>query len=175
MSRILRTAAKLHGVNSLAESPSSPKAARKFLLSLPVPPNWTSDQWDLMSWVVRYHRGPEPKQKNGFAKLPEAHQTAVRALSGVLRLSRTLRKCGVETTRGLRLEDSADALLLRVPGLPDSAEAAARLAAAKHLLESTLSKPLILKPIPKPEASPIPPQPSDLDPAPTPAPITTGV
>ena len=175
MSRILRTAAKLHGVNSLAENPSSPKAARKFLLSLPVPPNWTSDQWDLMSWVVRYHRGPEPKQKNGFAKLPEAHQTAVRALSGVLRLSRTLRKCGVETTRGLRLEDSADALLLRVPGLPDSAEAAARLAAAKHLLESTLSKPLILKPIPKPEASPIPPQPSDLDPAPTPAPITTGV
>jgi exopolyphosphatase/pppGpp-phosphohydrolase len=164
------TAAKLYGVNSLAESPSSPKEARKFLLSLPVPPNWTSDQWDLMAWIVRYHRGPEPKQKNGFAKLSDDRQTTVRALSGILRLSRALRKCGIETTRGLRLEVSADAVVLRVPGLLDTAEAAARLAAAKHLLESTLTKPLILKPVPKPEASPAPPE---TTPEPAPLPVTT--
>jgi CHAD domain-containing protein len=168
--RIMLTAAKLHGVGSHTDSPSSPKAARKFLLSLPVPTNWTLDQWDLMAWIVRYHRGPEPKPKNGFARLSEDRQTTVRALSGVVRLARALRKCGIETTRGLRLEDSADAIVLRVPGLTDTAEAAARLAAAKHLLESTLTKPLILKPVPKPEASSVPSEPV---PEPAPAPVTT--
>ena len=39
--------------------------------------------------------------------------------------------------------------LLHVPGLTDSAETAARLAAGKHLLETYLGKALILKPAPK--------------------------
>jgi CHAD domain-containing protein len=160
MRRIMLAAAKLHSVGPRAKSPLSPKAARKFLLALPVPPNWTPDQWDLMTWVVRFHRGPEPKQKNGFARLSEDRQTSVRALSGVLRVARALRKSGVETTRGLRLEESADAFVLRIPGLADTAEAAARLAAAKHLLESTLLKPLILKSVPKPETSLAPPEPA---------------
>lgn len=166
--RIMLAAAKLHGVGSNADTRPSPKNARKFLLNLPIPPNWTAEQWDLMSWVVRFHRGPEPKLKNGFAKLSEDRQTTVRTLAGVLRLARVLRKSGLESTRGLRLENSADAIVLRVPGLDDTAEAAARLAAAKHLLESTLTKPLILKPAPKPEtpaaSAPAPP----LEPSPTP-------
>jgi hypothetical protein len=37
-------------------------------------------------------------------------------------------------------------VLLHIPGLVDSAENAARLAAAKHLLDAYLGKPLIVKP-----------------------------
>jgi CHAD domain-containing protein len=156
MRRAMQTAAKLHGVRTVGGRNLSPKGARKFLLSLTVPPNWTSEQWDLMAWAVRFHRGPEPKQKNGFAKLSEEQQTTVRALAGVLRLARTLRKSGLEGAVGLRGEKSAEAILLSVPGLIDTAEIAARLAAAKHLLESVLEKPLILKSVPKPEKSPAP-------------------
>jgi len=148
---LLQAAAKLHGIDSAHGRRLSQKAARKFLLSLTVPPNWTAEQWDVMAWSVRFHRGPEPKQKNGFAKLPEDQQTQVRAIAGVLRLARALRKSGVETPVGLRAESSAEAILLTVPALPDTAEIAARLAAAKHLLESVLEKPLILKSMPKPE------------------------
>jgi hypothetical protein len=110
-----------------------------------------------MAWAIRFHRGPEPKQKNGFAKLSEEQQLTVRALAGVLRLARSLRKSGLESAVGLRCEKSADAVVLSVPGLLDTAEIAARLAAAKHLLESVLDKPLILKAVPKPEkpAAPI--------------------
>ena len=104
-----------------------------------------------MAWAVRFHRGAEPKQKNGFAKLSEQQQATVRALAGILRLARALWKAGVESAVGLRFEKSADAFVLRVPGLGDTAETAARLAAAKHLLESVLGKPLILKAVPKPE------------------------
>jgi hypothetical protein len=109
-----------------------------------------------MAWSVRFHRGPEPRQKNGFRKLSEEQQTAVRALAGVLRLARALRKSGLEGAVGLRCEKSTDAVVLSVPGLLDTAEIAARLAAAKHLLESVLARPLILKPVPKPETPPAP-------------------
>ena len=155
MRRLMQAAAQLHGVNCLAGRKVTQKAVRKFLLSLTVPPNWTSDEWNLMAWAVRFHRGPEPKQKNGFAKLSEEQQTIVRALAGVLRLARALRKSGLEGPVGLRCEKSAETVLLSVPGLQDTAEIAARLASAKHLLESVLEKPLILKSVPKPEKVPV--------------------
>jgi hypothetical protein len=69
-------------------------------------------------------------------------------------LARTLRKSGLEGSVGIRCEKSAEAILLSVPGLLDTAEIAARLAAAKHLLESVLEKPLLLKSVPKPEKPP---------------------
>jgi CHAD domain-containing protein len=161
MRRMMEAAAKLHVAGAVGDRNLSQKAARKFLLGLAVPPNWTSDEWNLMAWAVRFHRGPEPKQKNGFAKLSEEQQITVRALAGILRLARSLRKSGLESPVGLRSEKSADAIVLSVPGLLDTAEIAARLAAAKHLLESVLDKPLILKSVPKPEkpATPIVPPP----------------
>lgn len=168
--RIMLAAAKLHGVGGSGGRQLSQKAARKFLLALTVPPNWTSEEWDLMAWAVRFHRGPEPKLKNGFAKLSEERQTTVRSLAGLLRLARALRKCGLESSRGMRLESSADAIVLSIPGLTDTAETAARLAAAKHLLESVLPKPLILKSVPKPEASSAAAEPM---PEPVPSPVTT--
>ena len=156
MRRLMLAAAQLHGISFAGGRSLSQKGIRKFLLGLSIPPNWTAEEWDLMAWAVRFHRGPEPKQKNGFAKLSEEQQTAVRALAGVLRLARALRKSGVESSFGLRCEKSADAILLSVPGLLDTVEIASRLAAAKHLLESVLEKPLILKSLPKPERPPAP-------------------
>jgi CHAD domain-containing protein len=148
--RIMRAAAGLHGVSALGKARVSPKAARKFLLALTVPPNWTADQWDLMAWAIRFQRGAEPEQKNGFGRLTEEQQALVRAVAGTLRLARSLRKTGIHSAVGLRSEKSADAFIVCVPGLPDTAETAGRLAEAKHLLESVLPKPLILKPVPPP-------------------------
>jgi CHAD domain-containing protein len=156
MRRVMQAAGKLHGIGTAGDRHLSQKAVRKHLQALPVPPNWTSEQWDALAWTIRFHRGPEPKLKNGFAKLTEAQQTAVRTLAGLLRLARALRKAGIQSTRGLRPEKSADAIVLRVPGLPDTAETAARLAAAKHLLETAIGRPVILKSVPKPE-EPLPP------------------
>lgn len=153
MRRIMEAAAKLHGIARVGDQRLSSKEVRKYLLGLRIPPNWTTEEWDLMTWAIRFHRGAEPKPKNGFAKLSEEDRASVRALAGVLRLARALRKCGIERTIGLRSEKSAEAIVLTIPGLADTAESAARLAAAKHLLEFALQKPLILKAAPKPEAA----------------------
>jgi len=61
----------------------------------------------------------------------------------------------------LRAEKTSAAVLLHVPEFVDSAENAARLAAAKHLLDSYLGKPLIPKPAALPQkvvALPSPPE-----------------
>jgi CHAD domain-containing protein len=150
--RILLAAAGLHGVGDAEAGKTPQKAARKFLLGLAIPPGWSNEGWELLALTVRYHRGPEPRAKDGpFSKLSAQQQNNVRALAGVLRLARALRKCGVATGAGFRVEKSADAVLLRVPGLADDVETASRLAAGKHLLEECLSLPLILKSVAKPE------------------------
>lgn len=149
MRRVLRAAARLSGISLKGQGRTPQKAARRFLRNLPLPPSWTEEEWQLLGWTLRYHRGPEPKTKNGaFRNLPKELQRDVRALAGIIRLARGLRKCGITNCAQLRAEQSVDALILHVPGLTDSAEAAARLAAAKHLLESYLGKPLLLKPAP---------------------------
>jgi CHAD domain-containing protein len=150
--RILLAAARLHGVGDANTGKPPQKAARKFLLGLPVPPGWSSENWELLALAVRYHRGAEPRAKDGhFSRLSAEQQNSIRALAGVLRLARALRKCGVTTGAGFRAEKSMDAVVLRVPGLADDVQTAARLAAGKHLLEEYLRMPLIVKAVAKPE------------------------
>ena len=150
--RVLLAAARLHGVGDADAGNSPQRAARKFLLALTIPPGWSNEDWELLALAVRYHRGAEPRAKNGpFSKLSAEQQNNVRALAGVLRLARALRKCGVASGAGLRAEKSTDAIVLRVPVLADDVETAARLAAGKHLLEEYLRMPLIVKAAAKPE------------------------
>ena len=149
--RILLAAARLHDTGNDHAGKSPQKMARKFILDLAIPPGWSNEQWELLAMVVRYHRGAEPSKKSGpFRKLSAERQNCVRALTGVLRLALALRKCGVESGAGLRAEKSAETVVLRVRGLADDVESAARLAAGKHLLEEYLGIPLILKPVVKP-------------------------
>jgi CHAD domain-containing protein len=160
--RVLLAAAGLHGVGDASAEKSPQKAARKFLRSLTIPPGWSNEEWELLALAVRYHRGAEPRAKDGrFFKLSAEQQNNVRALAGVLRLARALRKCGVLTGAGLRAEKSTDAIVLRVPGLSDDVETASRLAAGKHLLEEYMLAPLIVKAVAKPEkVVSLPPRPA---------------
>lgn len=136
---------------------SSQKAAFKFLRRLPIPPGFTSGEWAIVLAAVRYHRGAEPQEKNSvFSKLSAEQQNTVRALAGVLRLARAVRKSGVNTSSHFRAERTPEAIVLRIPGLIDSVESAARLAAAKHLLEVYLAQPIILRPIPVSNSTQIP-------------------
>ena len=148
--RVLLAAARLHGIGKANTEKSPQKAARRFVIELPLPPGWNNEEWQLLATVVRYHRGAEPSKKGGpFSKLSSENQNRVRMLTGVLRLALALRKCGVESGAGLRAEKSAETIALRVRGLTDDLETAARLAAGKHLLEEYLGMPLILKPVVK--------------------------
>jgi CHAD domain-containing protein len=147
--KVMRAAAKLNGIGVSLNRKKPRKAARRFLLHLQMPPGWNDEEWSLLSDAVRYHRGAEPNDKQKrFAKLEARQQHTIFVLAGILRLARILRKCGIASPAGISAENSVDAIILRIPGLEDTAETAARLAAGKHLLESSLERPLILKPVP---------------------------
>jgi exopolyphosphatase/pppGpp-phosphohydrolase len=142
-------ASRLHGIGSGLDAKSPQKAARKYLKSMALPPSWTEAEWEIMANVVRYHRGalPDTKQKS-FARFNPQEQKIVRLLAGVLRLARAISKSGVASPMGVRVEKSVDALIVHVPGLQESEENAARLAAGKYLLESNLALPVIVKAAP---------------------------
>jgi CHAD domain-containing protein len=147
--KLLRAAARLHAIGSALETKPPQKAARDYLRDMIGPQGWTHEEWDLLGNIVRYHRGalPDPKHK-AFGRLEDEQQKIVSALAGVLRLARVLRKCAVTSAIGLRVEKSVDAFIVYVPGLQESEEAAARLAAGKYLLEASLGRPLLLKALP---------------------------
>ena len=147
--KILQGAARLHGIGAGLDARSPQKAARKYLRAMTLPPGWTESEWEILANVVRYHRGALPQLKHkGFARLTSDEQKIISTLAGVLRMARVLRKCGVESAVGMRVEKSVDALILRLPGLTESEENAARLAAGKYLLENSVEKPVIVKAAP---------------------------
>ena len=149
MRKVMRAAARLHGIGAGLHADSPQKASRKFLRGLPLPVGWNEAEWELLSLAVRYHRGEEPKAKHkAYARLGKEEQTAVCAMAGVLRLARVLRKFGVIGGKGLQMDRTLSAIILRVPGLEDTAASAAKIAAGKHLLESILDRPLIVQTVP---------------------------
>jgi len=144
--KVMRAAARLHGIGAGLRENGPQKAARKFLRAMALPVGWTETEWELLTQAVRYHRGGEPKEKHkAYARLSQDEQRAVCSMAGVLRLARVLRKFGVMSGKGLQVEKSVDAWMVRAPGLENTEESAARVAAGKHLLETVLGRPLIVQ------------------------------
>jgi CHAD domain-containing protein len=143
---ILGAAALLHGIHANRWRASRHKAASHFLRQVPVPPGWSAHDWALLTVIVRYHRGAEPVARHRrFAQFSREDQEAVRYLAGVIRLARGLRRCGVNAPDNVGVDTTAASVQLRVLGLPDTAKNAARLAAAKHLLEASLQRPILIE------------------------------
>lgn len=148
--RVFRASARLLGVGR----GDSRKAARSLLMKMPVPPGWSSQEWELVGWIIRYHRGREPRPKQRrYAALPEESRRVVEVSAGLLRLARALRRYGVESAHGLRAEPSAEAIFLRVPGWASAPENDASLAKAKRLLEGALGRPILLLPAERAETA----------------------
>jgi hypothetical protein len=144
MRRNLRASAVLHAIANDRKHPR--KAAKKYLSQMDVPPRWNRDDWELVAWAVRFHRGAEPAADDPeFGKLTEARQQHVRVVAGIVRLARVLHKSGIESTKGFKVENSLDVISMMIPNLEDTLESATKFAAGKHLLETALGKPVVLR------------------------------
>jgi CHAD domain-containing protein len=147
--KIMRAAARLHGIGLGLDRKSPRRAARKYLKAMTLPPGWSEMEWEIMASVVRYHRGAVPDSEHkSFARYRPEEQKMIGSMAGMLRLCRALVKSSVASATGLRVERSVDALIIHVPGLVESEENATRLAAGKYLLESSLGLPVIVKTLP---------------------------
>lgn len=147
--RVMRAAAGLHSAQSGESNRAAPKAARDFLKQLRVPPGWTPEEWQEVAAAVLYQGGKEPdERRGGYAKLSEAQRRTVCLTAGVLRLARALVKSGATRTSGIRMEKTEEAIVLKLAGLADTEESAARVSAAKHLLQTCIGRPILIVAMP---------------------------
>jgi CHAD domain-containing protein len=143
---ILQAAAELHAIRVGGRQTGRHKAARDFLRAVPVPPGWKAQEWHLVTMVVRYHRGAEPTTRHAqFARLSAGQRDRVCSLAGVLRVARSLHRCGVATAGDVRVDGTDACVRLHVSGMKDTQDNAAHLASAKHLLEQSLKRLLMIE------------------------------
>jgi hypothetical protein len=100
-----------------------------------------------MAWTIRFQRGAEPSSRNKrFSRLSAEQQSGIVFLSGILRLAMALQRSGAACGRNVQVESLPQGLLLRVAGVEDSPENAARFAEAKKVLERSLGKTILIQP-----------------------------
>jgi len=154
--RVLNAAALLSGIAYQSKKKSRLKLARTFLLRLPVPPAWTFAEWERLAWAIRFQRGREPAAGNKrFSGLSIEQQAKIRTLAGILRLAVASERSGVASGGAVKIEALPQGLLLHFEGVEETPEIAARFAKAKHLLEASIGKSILVQP-----AKAVPPTPA---------------
>jgi CHAD domain-containing protein len=150
--RVVVAAARLSGIAYESKKKSRLKSARTFLLKSPVPPAWTFAEWERVAWCIRFQRGPEPSTGNKrFARLSVEQQAAIRNLAGVLRLAVAAQRSGAASGAAIKMDMLSQGLLLHVDGVEETPDVAARFTEAKHLLERSISKTILIQPTKAPE------------------------
>ena len=150
METVLHAAAMLHGIDPENVHNSAHKDARRFLSALSAPPGWSGEQWQLLAFAIRYHRGAPPSAENGrFAKLEAPQQAKLLCVAGILRIARALRKAGVESAARVHVEGSSDSITLLIGGFAEGQIPPKGLAIGRQMLEGALGKTVAVRAIEK--------------------------
>jgi hypothetical protein len=116
-------------------------------LSAPVPPAWSFAEWERAAWTIRFQRGPEPTAGNKrFSALSVEQQVRIMTLAGIMRLAVAAQRSGVRSGAAVRIEALPQGLLLHLDGVEETPALAARFAKAKHLLEVSIGKSILVQP-----------------------------
>jgi CHAD domain-containing protein len=142
---VLHAAALMHDIGRSKTTHGHHKASARLIRKLVPPLGWTSSELRIASLVVRYHRGalPAGTQKK-FAALSPAKQRLVQVLGGILRLSCACDSEPKTPIADLRVESLDPVITIRAKGYVESTPLAEHIAAARHLLELTYRRPLLV-------------------------------
>jgi len=149
---ILQAAAFMHDVGKAKGHDNHHKKSYRMIRKLARPLGWTPRELELAAVVARYHRGalPRPRSKAMQAlELPDRHLAM--QLSGLLRLANALdTRNGAPPKLTVELHDRI--IRIHAAGYSPLDRTAENIAAARHLLETVLRLPVIVKPL-QPRAS----------------------
>lgn len=147
----LLAAALLHDVGRGTGAKDHHKETYRLISKFPTPLGWSEPDFALVAIVARYHRGALPRigQKPLLALTLPERRIATR-LAAVLRLASVLDLRHLDKPNLHRLHKAAvhlegKAVAITVNGYRGYDQAAEKIAAARHLLELTLRKPVIVK------------------------------
>jgi CHAD domain-containing protein len=114
----------------------------------PPPPGWSHLQMARMACVARFHRGSLPKHAGweGWRGISEKDRDGLKLLGGILRLAAALAGSIEPRITNVVAGQKGDSLVVRATGYRGEEPLASRLAEARHLLESTLHRAVVIEP-----------------------------
>ena len=155
---VLQAAALMHDVGKIKGSENHHKVSYRMIRGLERPLGWSARELELAAIVARYHRGalPNPRGKK-MQQLELADRPVAMELAGVLRLANALdtshrhraRNAGIPR---LEVVTNDSFVIVRVAGYSALDRSAEEVAAARHLLETVLRRPVLVRPLRTPGA-----------------------
>ena len=143
---LLHAAALLHNIGRSESAKGHHKAAYRMISALEPPLGWTKEEVERVAVVARYHCGSEPRDKHpAYSALAPDAQSVVRTLAGLLRIADGLDDTHDGAVRRLEIRANAEYVLIRAAGWSESEQSAAIIGGRKHLLESALGRPIIVR------------------------------
>jgi CHAD domain-containing protein len=148
---VLQAAALMHDVGKAKGAKNHEKSSYRMIRGLTPPLGWSAREMEMAAVVARYHRGPLPHPQGKAMQLLEfADRPIAMQLSGILRLANALdKRNGREKVNPPRLEVSSqdDFVVVRMAGYSALDRSAEEIAAARHLLETVLRRPVLVRPL----------------------------
>ena len=148
---VLQAAALMHDVGKAKGAKNHEKNSYRMIRGLTPPLGWSAREMGMAAVVARYHRGPLPHPGAKAMQLLELPDRPIAMrLSGILRLANALdKRNGRESANAPRLEVSSldDFAVVRVAGYSALDRSAEEIAAARHLLETVLRRPVLVRPL----------------------------
>jgi len=144
---VLQAAAFLHDVGKAKGQGGHQKRSYRMIRKLARPLGWSARELELVAAVARYHRGALPRPQGAAMQeleLPDRHLAM--QLAGVLRLANALDpRNGIAPKLEVELRDRV--VRVQVTGYSPLDRSAEEVAAARHLLETVLRLPVMVKPL----------------------------
>jgi CHAD domain-containing protein len=147
---VLQAAALLHDVGKAKGLENHQKTSYRMIRGLARPLGWSARELDLTAVVARYHRGamPHPRGKTmQMLELPD--RVMAMELAGVLRLANALDarhgRNGNLNTPWLEVGLQERSVVVRAAGYSALDRSAEDVAGARHLLETVLRRPVLVR------------------------------
>ena len=149
---VLQAAALMHDVGKAKGAENHQKNSYRMIRGLARPLGWSAREMELAAVVARYHRGALPRPRGKTMQVLEiADRRMATELAGILRLANALdprhSHHGNEREEIPRLEVSVQdhCVAIRAAGYSALDGAAEGVAAARHLLETVLHRPVLVR------------------------------
>jgi exopolyphosphatase/guanosine-5'-triphosphate,3'-diphosphate pyrophosphatase len=146
--KILLAAALTHDIGRAKRNKNHHKVSYRWIHVMTPPLGWSIPDIQLSAAVARFHRGalPQARHKSLQQFAPQDKKLAI-FLAGVLRLANAFDGAHDGQPPRLTVEAKDGALSISTAGYSPWARAAEGVAAARHVLEVVLRRPVVVKPM----------------------------
>ena len=147
---VLQAAALLHDVGKVKRAENHHKKSYRMIRGLARPLGWSGRELELAAVVARYHRGALPHlRRKSMQVLLLPDRPVAMELAAILRLANALDACsgrvGSAGAPQLEVQLRERCVEVRVRGYSGMERSAEEIAAARHLLEIVLRRPVLVR------------------------------